>query len=480
MINFEAAKVAIEQVTIFDAKNLTLLPVQMTPVAEIFNTIGTRYANNTGGNEYRPDPTLIEFQSCGSSDTMSQTNLCTATLDAMSSDIYREASRHMSFTKNNVAEIIRQVGASIQAHIDRIPGHTFEECKIVEKELPTPVYEMSDDISKFDGTPYLSIVGRIPIGKLNAGEIYQYLTTGNADIDAQIDAWVKLTGDELIEKIWMSVFSAEQTNDTVDSWLRNPIHATDAATLFYLASSHLMANIPEDIPVTLTEYRKFLTNLLGQSAAALNHAMDDEAQNTKSERLIYNNVGTIITVNKKFYKEWLSRGGNVEAIYGNSLIEVPYMYAKDIDVNASKLIDVWRNHTRLISTGEGERKAYMAMDCIIDAVDDVVVSNFNMCFSHICDEPDINKNHQAYLNYKSRFDQYMKTFNFDEYSKDPWGTTIDICLTCIYPEVTSAKAIMYGITKAKQDNPNLSTEDCTLISNLMYICEYIGDQIFVS
>lgn len=480
MITFDAAQVAIEQTGYFDAKNLTLLPIQQTPVNEIFNTIGTRYANNVGGNEYKPDATLIEFQSGGSRDTLCQDNLCTAIMNEMSTDIYREAARHLAIVKGTVVEVIKLVGASIQAHIDRIPVNQIQELKIIEKQLPEPIYELEDDIRKFDGTAYTAIPNRIAIGRWDAEKITQSLLVGSEDVDSGIKAWAATLGEEQIVCIWNSAFSMESIEKNIDAWLRDPIYSTDAACLYYLASSRFMEDVPEDLNVNLSDYRKFMTTLMSQSASCLNHALADEAQAIKSGRLVYNNVGNTITVNKRFYKEWLENGGNVEVIYGNSLIDVPYFYESDITANATNLIDIWRKHVRMIATGDHERKAYLAKDCIIDAIDDVVVANFSMCFGHLTEQPEINQDNQHYIEYKRRLDQKIRSFNFDEYSANPWQVTIDLCLDCIFPEIDCARSILHGITVASKENPTLSAEECQYVSFMMYICDFLCEQISVS
>jgi len=476
MIPVEAAKVAISQVELFDRRGEILTTMGQTPVATIMSTIGMRscYA---GATEYSPTPESVSYMSTGDC-TDGPISLCSKAIEALAADIGGEIEKHLFFTRNTVQPVIKLVAASIKAHTDRIPPDVDKTITVIERELPPPMFDLEDDINKFSDAPYRAINQRILVGDKSPPEIIELMLTGKKGVDAKLSAWAIGQDPLLLQNIWDALFTAKETL-AADAILRDPEKSVASALVAYLCASKMYEKIPEGINSSLGTFRAFLTLVMEQCAKVMIGGFEDEHQAIKSGRIVFANVFRKVYVNKTVYRQWLSEGGVEQAIYGNSLMAVPFFFVDQIKENQSALISRWRDYTLQSATGEAERRHALIRDIIKDAFDDVVVQNFKMCFCHLCDDPTPERNQSDYAAFRAKLAMVTARMANADYEKDPWNFVINLVLDCLYEKAPCARRILDGISQASRVNPDATPEECASLATLTYIADFCADQIVI-
>lgn len=490
MISKEIAIAAIQIAEEFDRRNLLLLPqagsalAVLNALSSIDFTIPSNVIRTTSEKQegYYPNATDIESETAypalgeAGADS-SHTNQMDGLIDAISEMV----TKHLSFAKNTVAPLIKELTTEVNAVLARYPESDSYNPSVIIVSLPDALLNasMQASLREYKEVTYIPITTYMSLPQLSGAEVIELMKVGSKSVDNEIEAWAALKGISFFETIWGSIF----TNSVVDSesfesLTKCIIEGVDAAFAVFLLGKRLLDNPPEGVAKPLPEYRKEVGNLLEQAGLRLNQALAKQDLNIKTELLVLSYTKDVVHVFGPVYDKWLAEGGNNAVLFGNMLSDRPSLFLPGMQSKASELLELWEHQNRLMTITLANKRFVSAKSTIEFKAIELIANNLTSCFGEYTKNSAINFNTPEVALAVKNIKEYVEDLTYDAL-KNIWKVCGELVSKHIF-YYTDAYKILSGIERACEENPGIDIAEAALLSSNEYVTDFICDQLCVT
>lgn len=456
-----------------------------TPAIVVGNSAG--HAPTTTGHLYQFCTGVHEV---GKEPTQSQYDVA---LDSYINDISGYVKKHLGFFRNvvhpNILEYMEKMNAGWSSYIPKQPGSDFE---IIQLEGPTALYEgtLSRIAKDYEGnTQMVPPRQSLMLGEKSKEELLELCSTGNEEIDASLANW--FSNNHYLEMSY-AIFFADLEKCNCDTSILNlnggnwrtetfqhaallalnPFDRLGIVLPAFIIASHLYSSeIDESADnMTVSTYREIASQIRDYTGAICAMTFDAIENTEKQGNVVLDfNGANIVRVYGRNYKQWLSEGGSVEAIYGLILSSMKY-YSKDmLDQHKERLEQMWNNHLAIFTTHE-QQKSYIVFKELLRSTFLQMLDSLSEIEKGVLErDPNYIDRAVAILNEEL---EYVSTRDMmDIYS---------VCMTLMTKAryyYTDSYQFFKTAHTATLTNPNIKDpREATLIATLDYVITYVLDQ----
>lgn len=482
MITKTAILAAISVAQEFDNKRIFLSAKAGTPLANLneLSSLAT-FATPVDDNEYNPDVNMIENNS-GFKQDDNQKSLHTEGLEAMVSEISLAVQSHLNFARNTVKPLIQELYDEIKKCSDNIQISNVFNPIIEIYDLPEPMMNIGfeEDILNFKDINYVNNPKSIGLNTMTGPEVMKFITTGDDNFNKELEIWAAKKGDYFFEQVWLSVFTKEQGSISFES-LTNPSgpNGLDASIAVYLIARRLFDNPPEGTAMTLFEYNSQIAEIRNQAVSRIQNAYS-EYNSFKTTKLIIKgfSADNKVVVLGYNYRPWLEEGNNNAVIFGSILSSNVGKFATDLLEKKQEYITNWERQNAILTLTNKNRYFNELKSVIASCTKTLVINNMNKCFAHLNTAIEPNINLPEYMEYEKKLAEFTENVKECD-TADIWRLSKDIVCKCLF-YYTDADKILCGIDNACKANPNMEIREAALISTIIYVVDYVCDQMQTS
>ncbi len=492
MISKEIATAAIQISEEFDRRGLLILPQGSSALAVLnalssidFNaptSVGRVSTEKQDG--YFPEPNDIASDTAypalgepGAEST--HTNQMEGLIDTISEMV----TKHLSFAKNTVAPLIKELATEVSETLARYPETATYNPSVIKVSLPDALLHpsMQDSLRSYKDVTYFPITTYMSLPPASGADVIELMKVGSKSVDSEIAAWATLKGEAFFEKVWGAVFTNHYTGGTAQSFeslTKDPIEGADVAFAGFLLCKRLLDNPPEGVTQSLSEYRKVVGALLEQAGLRLNQALVKNDLNLKTDLLILSYTKDVVYVIGPVYDAWLADGGNNAVLFGNLLEDRPALFLPGMQAKASELMAVWEHQNRLMTITLANKRFVSAKSTIEFKATELIANNLTSCFGEYTKNAAINFNTPEVALAVRNIKEFTEGLTYDAL-KNIWKVCGELVSKHIF-YYTDAYTILSGIERACEENPGIDIAEAALLSSTEYVTDFICDQLCVA
>lgn len=480
MLTKHALMAAVPLAVIMDSSNKWVAPLPGSPLAEIIGALPNgpmlvaedengfsldvantlHYANNsqlgclTGGDVSDCTSPYIEM------------------IDKWAEVGIRAVSEQIAMARTIVAPFVKQVADSVLFRLKEMES-AAGKLEIIEVYLPAPLYndKVRAIIEKYAHGPRdLEFSPKVTGPVLSASELRELLKTGSS-ADEEIGIWASSISDDVLISYWETMFTNVPAVGTdAPSLLR-----TGAGALFsFLLANRLMDETIPGFTMPLARYEEVINSVRQQAALALKAVIDLDDESYKvGVVIIGSNDGRKIMVNARTYAKWMENGGDVEAIYGSTLVSGDYRTIAELDSAKTSLIGAWERHVGLTRVVENNRR--------YETVRSLMAGYFRQ---HLSEEYALAAGADGFIDV-ARLEDQVKLFedalgfSKEEDYRDIYTLSLRCCCHARWRS-TGAEEILFGIQEACRLNPELDPREASTGAVYQYVSKYVAQQLTVN
>jgi hypothetical protein len=393
-------------------------------------------------------------------------------------------SKSLVFQINNARNIVNPI---INDAVNKItmllktseqPEYAFE---IVQQSLPAPLQNESfvEEVKKNNTGSLLEPVRKITLKATTVEEIMTYLTSGSVLFDETVKEWLATKGEDFLIKAWGSTFSEpEQSQHDVRPDLVEVLktqEAADVATFVYLVTRRLLVEEPpEEIKMSLADWKETVREYINASAVVLNRVLMDEENSVIGKKLVtrYDRINKVVYVFSKTYMDYISGGGKNELIFGAILAgNIPYSVAVLMD-NVDSYQKEWDRYSSL-------NKAVIK-NKVFTNFKDICLSVLTHQMTELAEfEQEKQQNDSTFVTAVVKsYEKQISCLTFEE-TTDIYHCVMKLVCNCRFP-YTNAYRFLDSINDICRSNPEISQREAALIATIEYVADHMSDQLTVS
>ena len=397
-------------------------------------------------------------------------------------DISQAIRSHLNFARNTVRPIVHATVENLKAACQLLPDRIEYSPRIVEVGLPDGLadVQLQEEIQKFaNRTASPPGAYRICVRNFTIAEILELVAPGSRNYDADTSAWLTGQGEAWISKTWDAAFGNSLPATYKDVVLKDD--GVHASLFIYLAADGLFNFAPKG--VELTSQDKQMLGIIRQDAATrLAYAIEAEALQLKSARLILSFNETQVRVSKPVYRRFIEAGGSEAIVFGSTLLPVVPTYVQGIEAKAREAIERWERQNTILTQTENNKRLTRLRSALINSAIVAVNANFGIAFAHLVGEqaqgftfnPELEQYKKA-IQEITRLAQNATLAEFD----NPYILAKRIICSAVFA-YTNAQEILQGIDSVSEENPEYTSNECALVMNARLVGAFLAAQIEVS
>ena len=393
---------------------------------------------------------------------------------------------HLNFARNIVKPAIVELHNRLDAFLKAYAQPNTFNPNLVFKDVPNPLIHPSilDEVEKFKNEPYViqDHYKKITIADVTIEQIKELMMTGNSSVDAEIHQWLinPEVNDGFIMSVWNSIFGNSGFGGTnYENVTGNLSTGTDAAMIAFLIARNIKDNPIEGAVGTLSSWKSEIGEIYAQSAVRLLQALDARATSIRLGRLIISKSKDVLVLNKPVYDDFISQGGNNTILFGVVLSDRSSTYVPDIMQNTNEFISIWERQNKIMNMTAINRRYTNLKTAIKIRVQELIGENFKTYYSVPADGQTIVDSlaHPMVQASLDTIEKIVDDLSIEE-CEDIWAVCLKVVGLGIFG-YTDAYQILNGIDVAKKVNQSADVGECSLISTLEYVIDYIADQLAV-
>jgi hypothetical protein len=346
--------------------------------------------------------------------------------------------------------------------------------------MPDPMFEPSfeDAVMDFKDVAYDSNVIWIGLPECSAPEVIAKLDSGSASVNKSILNWVAKKGEAFFENVYQAVFTASPSEARFESLVNDYDNGVDAACAIYILATKLYDNPPEGVTHSLKEYNSVIAKIRNQAAVRLIQAYNEYERFKMTGLLIKTITDKRIVVVAQNYKPWMDSGGNNAVLFGSALSDTPEKFTAAIDARKAEFLTTWERQNAYLTLTERNKRFIYCKDIAKERTIKLVNDNFQQSFGHLREGGVVDINIPEYEQFLINLNTFVDNMTEDSLV-NLW--TLAQCLVCeclFY--YTDAGKILSGIEKACQDNPEIEIREAALLATIVYVTDYVSDQMAIT
>jgi hypothetical protein len=483
MIPKSAALAAINLAEEFDKRKLVISADAGSPLGQLNETlaVGGNLAYIGSNPVYTPYAEFLEMQSSNfGGDSSPGINSHSVLLDALEGPISTYVRSHLSFAKNTVAPIVKELADNYAKDIAALPSDISFSMKVCVFDLPEPLqcHPLETEVTKYKDVNYYSMDDYLSLEPLSGQEVIESMVTGDSEVDSAISVWAAKLGDSFFAMVWSSVFTSDASEKRFNTLTQDLNIGVDAATAVFLLANRMYDNPPEKSGVTLSVYNDKIDQFRKQSALRIYQAFEEKAMSVKTKRLIKSFSKEAVTVNGEVYRKWIEEGGIDAILFGAYLVNNSPRFVDEINERRVELLERHERYSAYQTVTFKNNSFVEYKKILFNRTMNVVNNNFEACFGSYAEGGKVSVNMPEYQQFLVNFNSYCDTVGKDAFT-DLFNIALCVACRCIFYK-TDAEKILRGIDEACKANPKLSVSEAGLLSTIAYVSDYVCDQMSVS
>ena len=270
-------------------------------------------ANNSGEDEQLN--TIATFIETPLTDDIGDLNC-----GALVRDIGNAVVGHIDYIKNVIVPQYNDYVAKVQEYMET-PDRLVSKFDIEIKDFPEIMKESGfQSLIDSEGNGLLAnpeAIVKIP----HDGPLFitNSLLTGESSYDDLIKQWAATVGDEFLVNAWESVYGTKGSDFM--TLFTSGDNGLNYSLLTFLTSRRIYDEPPEGVVMSLTEYRKYISQYKDAATASLKNIYKRQETIDNSGMLVLSaNLNNYkVQVNGNVYREFINDGGKNEVLFGSMI-----------------------------------------------------------------------------------------------------------------------------------------------------------------
>lgn len=340
-------------------KNVTVTPKESTPLSQLVNA--SYYPNPTDVTlQASADVRLIKGSTFKNAQGVCEHDLILDEATDVISDVIKF---NLNNARNVVNPLIKDIVEETKKELDSLEQVGSPKCQIVPETYHSvwsngiliDLVKAYDEVIAYDMK--LSLYIQTPT---DYEELKGLLKTGIARLDREIEDFVNTLSEERVRYVFNELFGSVSEGN-VRSLLNVVSHYGgrynyENILLTFLFSKGMMQKVPDNVNMSLEEYKAYISTILEQSGRSLNRVLEKRLKDLDRKVLIYTlpldvdmnfTHNTSISVNGDVYESWLKEGGEPEIILGSLITDRTTNY-NELLVKKDYYKTSWFKHEKTI------------------------------------------------------------------------------------------------------------------------------------
>ncbi len=388
---------------------------------------------------------------------------------------------HIAYAKNVVGPVATTLSNRIKAYLqDYATRDAKDAIDIVRYKLP----EILQDEMFVDQLKHMTGKAAIPPEKFvhfegrAPKEISDLLLTSDTGYNAAILPWSTHLKEGFVLRIWDSFFSKASGNPeySFNDLMALPINERlDAALVIYLICNTLGNKVETTADnYSLSDYKRYMLQLQDMAASIILGCMKSFDLYAKTSTMVLN-----ISVNRKcvvvfaqVYDAWLQNGGSPEVLLGMVVGNRDINNAKAISENAENFKKAWASFQTFYKATEGNTMMQRFKEMLLTQFELAIYENKDALAEY-------STAHPSYaLKSKELFEDYIGTLTYKDI-EDPNKVALHLAGRCVFYFTDSYK-LLESIEEVYATNKNADIREAALVASIVYITDYVLDQLTVT
>lgn len=468
MLTKEALNEAMPLTLLMDEKDIGLVPIENTPLAEL-----VRQTTVLEDQQDREAPIDLEATSIATESLElgvggSQHDIVMDEIVKAGADCIRN---QISVAKNVVRPKLMHYIECIEKDIVNLPASGLAKYEVKMYETPEVLGSavFCEALERFKDTPYEPFDFSLRLPLINNEKILALLQTGDGEIDGLVARFYDRVGPEFMQSVFANVFTVTPNSDIFDrevidlrTILTNTQTGNDAACILFLVGNRLIDNPPEGTANSLSDFNDKVALIRNQAGARL-YTLGVELASARDNGKLIKKIGidSTLIVYPEVYKEYVADGGDNETLFGVLLSDTPYYTLATISEHKESLDAIWQRNKRIEEkTAINNRFAY-------------VKDSLKRNFSEIVSEEDLTEEEKSQA--FNIFNEELALIRVDEFN--------DICAVCLRLLTrslyfnTDIERILSSMEKISIENPTIDPREAALISSIELATDWVCSMI---
>lgn len=402
------------------------------------------------------------------------------TSDGLINDLSKFVNTHISYARNTVLPIMRELEEGIEDFSTRYSESIHDtQYQVRSHCVPEPLLEVSisEDIKSMNTLEDRTYDLLEPLTQMQESEVRELILTGSAKLDKVINEWASRLQGEWFSNLYNTFFCNSVSIDNKLAYGRLPMH-NDVESLNHLLAIYLLAtkrysDIPEGVSLSAKDYKFQIKNLRDWSATHILRLIESTKGYATRGRVIlgHNKQDKVVDVFDESYKKFLEMGGSVEAILGAAVSSSRAMNASDLMGIKDEMERSWMTYQAVF--GEKASSEY------VGNLKSYLRNKFASLYK------DTDEVEQEYLESNSSVKEAIfanAATYIDGLRMCDTSDTGRIVLTLIAGirfSHTSAYQILDSMEQAARINPEIDPREAALVALIDYLTLYMASQITV-
>lgn len=241
--------------------------------------------------------------------------------DAFVNQISAKVAGQIDYAKNTILPVLQEYVKIVTERMV-IPTTIMSSFDVVVRDLPAPMTNAGfrSRMEELGEGLYANPEVRLHLPKPE-GAIVDKLLTGSTDYDSLVQQWATELGEETLSKMWDDLYTDRGLSANLIDFFERGQEGLNYALFVWFSLNHLLSDIPEGVPYSIQDLKKFTNQYLEAATAAIGRAYYMADAQEKSGILVVSadKFANTVTVNGPVYREFLKNGGKNEALLGGLL-----------------------------------------------------------------------------------------------------------------------------------------------------------------
>lgn len=436
---------------IAEQNNVIVLPQAATPLAVLNDALGHF-------SVAQPEVAVVE---ASQRKDLAGDHEHSQAIDAMVDMAAEAVQKQLKFSRELVRPTVTDAFERVTKFLDEVPARNLRN-SIKEVSLPTVYNEagLVDMVERFKSQPQIELhhFGNL-LPDFTAEELNDRCKTGMSRVDEALKSIVE-GSDGIVTRVFNQYFLGKNMfgEKSSDPAVENVIG--------FVLARNLNMNIPDGVPMELTEYRErtafFIAEFGRRIFQALRRAERIDRQNALIEYMPpADHTGAEIRVNSSVYKRFIKEGGTPEAIIGACLRGISSPSYKDLLEDAYGGIAAVKANERVIQQSVVAEYEANVTGAIIEILGDIIgEGNFpeGMALPTI-------KDVKAYMKEKP----FRKKFDLDNY-------VLRVVCGAMYPDY-NAYPVLSGMMEYMANDETLTQREAATMVTIDLVGDWLAQQL---
>lgn len=401
-----------------------------------------------------------------------------ATMDRTIEDVAGYVNSHFSYVRNTVTPLVKEFAEGIGQFREKYEAIVNDvQYQVLTHCVPLPLLDVSiiEDIKGADEAKESTYKLLQVLPTMSEEDARSYILSGSKRLDKVLLEWSSSLQGEWFSNVYNTYLAGSVSIDPGLVHGRAP-NANSVESLSHLLAIYLFAvrrynDIPDGMNLSGSDYKFQMKMVSDWAASGIRKRLKDASgYNTRGRVILgHDRTGKTIHVFEDTYKDFISKGGSLEAILGAGVSSSRDMFTTGLLENSKELERQWNIHQNAFSQkAVGEYLSNLK-------------SHLRHAFVNLYEECDeLESEYLAESNDRKsviidRARNVISEITHDM-AKDTYELSL-VLIALIRFGHTPAYKVLKSMQLASEINPDMDAREAALMAMIDYVSEYIACQI---